>query len=143
MGVYGEGGFKLEKILSFTIGYFWPWALDSTGKAVAGADDHLLFKFTLEKGVIPVVNIWGSVTYERDQFAPMLMGGNPELSLFDAHTLVKAEIQYPVAPTLDVVLLYTTTAQVDPITGKAVYNSTTDLLPKLNTTLSIETRVHF
>jgi hypothetical protein len=141
MGVYGEGGFSLDKIMSLTLGYFWPWALDSAGNVVPGTDDHLLVKFTLEKGVIPVVNIWGSVSYERTKFAPALMGG-AGLSLFDANTIVKAEIQYPVAPMLDVVLLYTTTAQRDSA-GNVVYTSATDLLPLLSTTLSIETRVHF
>jgi hypothetical protein len=43
---------------------------------------------------------------------------------------------------LDVVLLYTTTAQRDSA-GNVVYTSATDLLPLLSTTLSIETRVHF
>jgi len=141
MGVYGEGGFTLDKIMSLTFGYFWPWALDTAGNIVPGDSDHLLLKFTLAKGVIPVVNIWGSISYERNKFAQMLMGGSG-FSLFDANTVVKAEVQYPVAPTLDVVLYYTTTARLDQ-NGQPVYESASSLLPVLDTNLGIETRVHF
>ncbi len=70
--------------------------------------------------------------------------GSPQgLSLFDANTVVSAQIVYPVAPTLDVIFLYTTTAARDS-SGNLIYESgATDLLPKLNTTIGIETSVHF
>ncbi len=145
MGIYGEGGFKLDNICNLTIGYFWPWGFDTTGNIVELDTDHLTIGFTLEKGVIPVVDIFGSVTYERTRFAKtlgeMISGTATTFNLLDANTVVKAKIGYAVAPTLDVILLYTTTARLNP-DGTPVYGAS-GFLPEMNTTLAIETSVHF
>jgi len=145
MGIFGEGGLTLPKLFSLKLSYFWPWYQDKvTGEIVMDPEDHLVAKFTLEKGVIPVVNIWGTVSYERTKFIPTIMqtGGGSGLSLFDANTVVSAQVNYPVAPTLDVMLLYTTTAQRNP-DGSLAYEKAGDLLPKMNISLAIETQVHF
>ncbi len=145
MGIYGEGGFTLENICSLSIGYFWPWGFDTNGNLVEIDTDRLSMTFNLEKGVIPVVNIFGSITYERTGFAPTLKGifeGGEGFDLFDANTVVKTRIAYAVAPTLDVVLLYTTTARRDS-SGNLVYSADNPFLPEMNTTLAIETSVHF
>jgi hypothetical protein len=63
------------------------------------------------------------------------------LNLFDANTLVSVSINYPVTETLDVTLLYTTTAQRDS-QGNLIYANKTDLLPKLDTSFGIEMQVH-
>jgi hypothetical protein len=139
MGVYGEGGFNWDKICSLDLGYFWPW--DASGTiAPKDMQDRLIVKFTLDPGVIPVLDISGSVSYERTGFAQSLMRGEAG-SLFDANTVVRAEIVYPVAPTLDVALFYTTTPLLDS-SGKPVYEGST-WLPKMSTNLTFETRVHF
>jgi hypothetical protein len=146
MGIYGEGGFTLENVCNLSIGYFWPWGFDTNGELVEIDTDRLSITFNLEKGVIPVVNLFGSVTYERTNFVSTLEGvfaGDEEFNvLFDANTVVKAQIAYAVAPSLDVVLLYTTTARRDS-NGNLVYATPTSLLPEMNTTLAIETSVHF
>jgi hypothetical protein len=160
MGVYGDAGFSLPKIMDLTAGYFWPWTMDASGNLVPDPEDHLVVKATLQKGVIPVVNIWGTVSYERTYFLSTIpwfssmfqnsgnvLPGLPDftkLSLFDANTVVSAQITYPVAPTLDVIFLYTTTAARNP-DGSIVPdpNSPHGLLPKLDTTISIETNIHF
>jgi hypothetical protein len=139
MGVYGEGGFTWDKICSLDIGYFWPW--DASGTIpFEDMEDRFIAKFTLEPGVIPVVHISGSVSYERTGFAQTLIGGG-DATLFDANTVVKAELVYPLAPTLDIALTYTTTPLLD-ADGKPQYDGST-WLPKMITNMTFETRVHF
>jgi hypothetical protein len=139
MGVYGEGGFTWDKICSLQIGYFWPW--DASGTIpFADMEDRLIAKFALEPGVIPVVHLYGSVSYERTGFAQSLLKGEAA-KLFDANTVVKAELVYPVAPTIDIALFYTTMALLD-ADGNPVYDGST-WLPKMSTNMTFETRVHF
>jgi hypothetical protein len=141
MGIFGEGGLTLPKLFSLKLSYFWPWSQDAAGGFTFG-NDHLVAKFTLEKGVIPVVNIWGTVAYERTNFAPTIMqkGAGAGLSLFDANTVVSATVNYPVSPMLDVTLLYTMTAQRDS-SGNLV-PSDNPLLPKMDSSVAIQTSVH-
>jgi hypothetical protein len=139
MGVYGEGGFTWNKICNLDIGYFWPW--DASGTIpFEDLEDRLIVKFTLEPGVIPVLDISGNVSYERTGFAQSLLKGEAA-SLFDANTVVKAEIVYPIAPTLDVALFYTTMPVL--VGGKPFYPDPDSWLPKMSTNLTFETRVHF
>jgi hypothetical protein len=142
MGIFGEGGITLQKLFSLKLSYFWPWETDSSGDFTFG-NDNFVARFTLEKGVIPVVNIWGWVSYERTNFVPTLLQKGPGdgLKLFDANTLVSAAINYPVTDTLDVTLLYTTTARRN-ADGTIKYAHPSDLLPQLDTSLSIETQIH-
>jgi hypothetical protein len=141
MGVFGEGGITLAKLFSLQLSYFWPWSKNDAG-AFNFSDDHFVAKFTLEKGVIPVVNLSGSVSYERSNFMPTILGtGAAGLTLFDAYTVVSATINYPVTENLDLSLLYTTTAHRD-AAGNITYESADSLLPKLDTSLSIMTQIH-
>jgi hypothetical protein len=141
MGVFGEGGIALSKLFSLKLSYFWPWAQNAAGNFTFD-NDHFVATFTLEKGVIPVVNIWGTVSYERSNLVPtFLQNSSQTLSLFDANTIVSATISYPVSEMLDVTLLYTTTAHRDS-SGNVVYSSSNALLPQMDTSLAIETQVH-
>jgi len=140
LGIFGEGGITLSRLFSLHLSYFWPWTQDPTTHNFTFANDDFLVKFTLQKGVIPVVNIWGSISYERTNFIPTIMSGGG-VKLFDANTLVSATINYPVTDYLDVSLLYTTTAARDS-SGNLIYASSTDMLPQLNTSLAIMTTVH-
>ena len=143
MGVFLEGGFNLEKLFGLELSYFWPWTVDPATKQVATSlDDRFVAKFTLQKGVIPVVNIFGSVSYERTQFMPtILKTGAAGLNLFDANTVVRAEVNYPVAPMLDVRILYTTTAKRDDETGELMYTKNPPL-PDMDQSIAVETTVH-
>jgi len=144
LGIFGEGGLILPKLFGLTLSYFWPWTQDAAG-AFSFGNDHLLAKFTLEKGVIPVVDISGSVSYERTNFVPALLNSSTNgPALFDANTVVSATINYPVTENVDVTLLYTTTAKRDATTGDVLYDPTSPggLLPQLDTSLSIQTSVH-
>ena len=142
LGIYGEGGIKLNKLFSLSLSYFWPWAQDSSGNLSFQNDDFMI-TFTLQKGVIPIVNLWGTISYERTNFIPTILqnGVGSGLSLFDANTVVRATINYPVTDNLDVSLLYTTTARRDP-SGNLVYASSSSPLPEMDTSLSIITTVH-
>ncbi len=137
MGIFGEGGISLDRLFSLKLSYFWPWDRNSAGDFTFLNDDFAV-KFILQKGVIPVVNIWGSISYERTNFVRSIQHG---VNLFDANTVVSTSINYPVTDNLDVTLLYTTTAQRDS-SGNLVYASAGDLLPKLDTSLSIQMQVH-
>jgi hypothetical protein len=138
MGIYGEGGFKLNRIMSFSLGYFWPWVYDGTNGLGAGDPhtDHFIATFTLEHGVIPVVNISGSISYERTGLAA---AGFTD-ALFDANTVVTARLNYLVSPIMDVSLIYTTTAQRDS-NGNLVYENNS-VLPRMSTSVAIQTEVH-
>lgn len=138
MGVYGEGGFDWPEIAQLDIGYFWPW--DASGTIpFKDMQDRFIAKLTFQE--IPVIHVAGSFSYERTGFAQTLIGGSGA-TLFDANTVVSAELAYPlVKDVLDVVLYYTTTAQLD-AAGNPVYEGST-WLPKMNTNLSIETRVSY
>lgn len=138
MGVYGEGGFNWPEIVQLDIGYFWPW--DATGTIpFADMQDRFVAKLTFQE--IPIIHVAGSFSYERTGFAQTLIGGG-DATLFDANTVVSAELAYPlVKDVLDVVLYYTTTAQLD-ADGNPVYEGST-WLPKMNTNLSIETRISY
>ena len=137
MGIFGEGGLSFDRIFSLKLSYFWPWDRDSSGHFTFAGDDFMV-KFILKKGFIPVVNIWGSIAYERTDFVRSIQH---EVNLFDANTVVSTSISYSVTESLDVTLLYTTTAQRDS-SGNLVYTSAGDPLPKLDTSLSIEMQVH-
>jgi hypothetical protein len=137
MGIFGEGGIAVDRLFSLKLSYFWPWDRDSSGSFNFNGDDFMV-KFILQKGVIPVVNVWGSIAYERTSFVPSIQHG---VNLFDANTVVSTSINYSVTESIDVTLLYTTTAERDS-SGNLVYASADSPLPKLDTSLSIEMQVH-
>ncbi len=140
MGIYGEGGFKLSKIFSLRLGYYWPWTIDPvSGGLVSDANnpDHFIASFVLEKGALPFVKVWGSISYERTN---LFSGSNLPTSLGDAllspNTVVSAQINYPVSAIMTLSLLYTSTAVRNP-DGTLHYSSPTSLMPDMATSLSI------
>lgn len=139
MGVYGEGGFAWPEILQLDLGYFWPWDASGTLGPV-DMEDRFVARLTFQE--IPVIHLAGGFSYQRTGFAQTLLSTG-EASLFDARTVVTAELAYPLVPDLlDVVLFYTMTPMVDSVTG-AVQYETDSWLPKMVTNLTIETRVRY
>lgn len=143
LGVYGDGGFTLFKKLTFKVGYFWPW--EKEGSTIRTSDnDQLDVYLLLDKGLVPVTPFSGmrfSFLYRRTQFIPTLLHGESKnLELFDANTVVRGELVYPIAPTLDLALSFTTTVDRDS-TGAILYDA--DGKPKRSTSIGIETRIHF
>jgi hypothetical protein len=140
MGIYGEGGLKLNKLFSLNLGYMWPWSYNGGTVSADPNSDHFLASFTIEKGVIPVVNVWGTVSYERTGFVGTLQSQGLSGALFDARTVVTAQVNYPVSPIMDVTLLYTVVAARDG-SGNLIYPAGS-IIPQTNTSLSIETQIH-
>jgi hypothetical protein len=149
MGIYGEAGFNILDKFRFEAGYMWPWAEDGSFE-----DDLIHLEASLAPGVIPVVDIYGSISYDRTKFVPALLGRDDyaELianienytvmnALFDANTVMKGEVVYAVAPTLDIAVLVTTSIGHDE-DGNIVIDTETGM-PQINPTFSIETRIHF
>ena len=136
MGVYGEGAATILDAVRLEAGYLWPWSPEGANPE----EDELNITLTVLPDVIPVVNIYGSLTYSRTKFIPMLTGSSDEsLSWFDAYSAFSGEIIYPVAPTLDIVLAAGTAIKYE--NGEPVYNS--DGSPEMVPNLTLETRVHF
>jgi hypothetical protein len=100
--------------------------------------DHFIARFVLEKGAIPVVNLWGSVSYERTGFASTIQSGDLSGALYDANTVVSARINYSVSPLMDVSLIYSVVAARDPF-GNLVYNG--GLIPGTTASLLIEMQI--
>lgn len=136
MGVFGEAGATILNAFRLDAGYLWPWS-------PSGADveeDELNVTLTVLPDVIPVVGLYGSITYSRTKFLPMLTGSSSEeLSLFDAYAAFSGEIVYPAAPSLDIVLAAGTAIKYEG--SQPVFNS--DGSPEMVPSFTLETRVHF
>jgi hypothetical protein len=144
MGIYGEGGFDIPRIFSLDIGYMWPWSteVDEAGNKqfVPGAQDELYLNAVLERGIIPKIDIGASFEYARtDLVTPLLREEDAKLVLIDENTVVKGELLYGVAPTMDLAFIYTATLARDDY-GSIIYEDGTALI---NNAIAIETRLHF
>jgi hypothetical protein len=143
MGIYGQAGMSIGKVADFDAGYFFPWSSPTAPSPMD--NDYLHLKLDLHRGIIPNFGISASLAYDRTNFyntlrdwvTAKLPGG---VTLFDANTTMKAEVDYPIAPTLDLAVIYTT-AVVHNADGSVVLNSNN--LPDVKGSVSIETRVHF
>lgn len=143
-GIYGEAGFSLLKDrLSFTAGYMMPWSSDSSVDWVeVSQDDYMLATLVIKKGVIPIIDIAGRITYERTGFAYALLSDAANVGLFDENTILQGEVTYPISSNLDfAVILSTATARNDD--GTVIYVDGSDTRPKVEPTVTFETRVHF
>ena len=112
MGIYGEGGTSIfQDRLAFSFGYFWPWAADasSLSEQIASANDYFKAVLEIKKGLIPIVDVTGAITYERKNFISTLVG-DAQASLFDENTVFSGEIIVPVpgAPNLNMALVVST-----------------------------------
>jgi hypothetical protein len=143
LGIYGQFGVRIGKAAYVEGGYFWPWEIRS-GSLAFGENDFFHFKFVLNEGVIPVVGIYGSLTFDRTKFVPTILqsGGGAGLSIFDAYTTITAEVIYPVAPVLDIAFTYSTGTSYG-TDGSVVADSTNPNLPAVRPSITIETRLHF
>jgi hypothetical protein len=140
-GIYGEGTYTWEKVLSFTAGYLLPLDIEA-GNVDFAEDDYLVLKFTLEPGVIPVVGIYFQVIYERTRFINTIMEGEKNgFNLFDENTVVKTAVGYPLTENVHLIFYLTTALQRDPDTGDIVYDGSGR--PRMATTISFETQISF
>ncbi len=140
-GIYGSAFANILDRAKLGLSYLWPWYFED-GKLLYGENDLLVVKFELKKNTIPVVNVWGSISYERTKFAHTLMGwiGNG-VHLFDANTIVKGEFFYPLAKGLNLVTLVSTAVVTDS-NGDVVYTAD-GVTPKIQPNITLEIRVNF
>lgn len=138
MGIYGEGSFSLFNKINTTIGYMWPW--DSSGPS---EEDEFLMVVEILPGTIPVLDIYGSIAYHRTKFIPTLFDSSVEsgLTLFDANTTFTGEIVYPIAPTLALAAIVSTSVKTN-ADGSIEYNLATGY-PDIVPVITIETRIGF
>lgn len=142
MGVYGEIGASIGKILQIRGGYFWPWQITDSGINTT-EDDLFHLEIVLMPDVIPVVGIHGSLSFDRTKFIPTITGNSAEtLELFDAYTTISAEIAVPIGSILELAVTYTTNTAYN-ADGTIIPDDNNPLIPKVNPSISIETRVNF
>lgn len=136
MGVYGEAGATILEALRLEAAYLWPWSPD-------GADpeeDEFSLSLTVMPEVIPVLGIYGTITYTRTKFVPMLTdSSDEELGWLDAYSAFSGEIVYPAAPSLDIVLAAGTSIKYQG--SEPVYDASGN--PEMVPNFTLETRVHF
>jgi hypothetical protein len=144
MGIYGEGGFKLlnEKLV-LTLGYMLPWSPDQSFSEV-NANDEFHAKLTVKKGLIPVYDISGSISYDRRGLANAIADG--DFKLLDENSTFGGELVIPVpkTPTLDLAIIFQT-VPVRNDDGSLVYADAIHQaagIPELKPSISIETRFH-
>jgi len=143
MGIYGEAGFTIGDIFTFTGGYFWPWQVGISGVEVSD-EDYFLLKLRLHPDVIPVVGIHGSISYERTRFIPTILQstGSEDLLLFDAYTVVKGEVVIPLGPSLDLATVIATSAVYNS-DGTVRRDPNNPTMIKTAPSVTIETRVSY
>lgn len=143
MGIYGQAGFSLFGLVSIEAGYMWPWSVDESDSLTASDEDYLHVKFSIPRGVVPIIDLSGAVSYDRTRFAPTLLSGETAsgatLSLFDENTVLKGEIVWGVMPTIDLVLNVSSSVVME--SGTVRYGE--DGKPLMAPAFGIETRLHF
>lgn len=147
MGVYGEAGASILKDkLTFTLGYFWPWSPDASGLAeqLELTEDYLKATLAVKKGLIPVVDLAGSVSYERKNFVGTLASDAEGITLFDENTTFSGELSVPVpgAPNLDLAFIVSTTVARDG-SGEVLFRDDDPTKPVIVPAITLETRLHF
>lgn len=147
MGIYGEGGFSLLKDkLSFKVGYGWPWDPSAGSDAMQQlvlSSDEFHAALVVKKGLIPIIDVSGSIGYDRRGLAQALYAGN--FQLIDTNTTFAGELDVPVpkTPNLDVAIVFATVPARDPVTGSIEYVDAAKGIPVLRPSLTFETRFHF
>ncbi|MFP4364762.1 MAG: hypothetical protein ACLFR1_12950, partial [Spirochaetia bacterium] len=140
VGIYGEGGFSFTDLFSVELSYMWPWTPGAAPEENLDTPDFFSMSAVLEPGLIPVIEVHGSISYERTGFVQTLADDSQETSLFDANTVLSGEIIYPIAPTLDIAIMAATNV-VRNEAGNIVYDENGN--PTIAPAISIETQVHF
>lgn len=147
MGIYMQAGYTLPKIFSIEMGYMLPMTMsDLEGFKFLDGEDTFHAKFTLQGDVIPVVDISGSISYDRTYFYKMVTGElsptGKMLDWFDEYTSLSGELVYAVNDNLDLVYIFATAVARDPETGDVMYEED-GITMKIDYTMGIETRIHY
>ncbi len=128
MGVYGEAGFTLGKLLAFSAGYEWPWYVNATG-SIDRPDDYFKARLALLTG-LPVLRVKGSFSYEKVGLVTTLLERG-SVKLFDKKTVFTGEVEYPISPIMNLAMLIATTA-VDDGAGNLVPFTSVSVVTRVN-----------
>lgn len=149
LGLFGSAEMDIFGYALFEAGYMWPWEFGPDGIDISEKDE-LNLKLSIPEDVVPVINVSGSISYDRTYFAPTLMGAAKdsinqgeiqELDLFDQYTSLSGEMVYAFSENFDLALIVATVTARNAETGAVQYNEDGSL--KIIPTYSIETRVSF
>jgi len=143
MGIYGELSANLFDVVTLEGGYLWPWTLNGTTIDFS-AEDYFHIAAYLMPDVIPVVGVYGSVSYTRTGLAGSISDaadGTSTFQLFDDSTVFAGELVYPFDDSLDIALQFATALTRDPTTGNIVLDS--DGAAQVYYAFTIDTRIHF
>ena len=99
MGVYGELGFTLERVLYIEGGYGWNWPVDPLN-ADEWVNDMFMIGIYLNKKVLPV---YGSIHLWRDGLVAPLLNGE-SITFFDENLILAGELVYPISPILELAI---------------------------------------
>ncbi len=145
LGIYFEGGMKIDKLFSLSVGYMLPMTLDSSGFKFGEGEDIFHAEFVLEPDIIPVVNLSGSIAYDRSYFVSMITGKKSltgkTLDFFDEYSVLSGQIVYGISKSMDLAFILSTAVAKDS-TGAIMYESD-GMTKKIDVTWGIETRIHF
>jgi len=147
MGIYGEGGFSLIRDkLSLKLGYAWPWDPSVGSNAMeqlVRSSDEFHAALVVKKGLIPIFDVSGSITYDRRGLAQAIYKGG--FQLIDENTTFAGELVVPVpkTPNLDVAAVFSSVPVRDPSTGNIQYVDAAQGIPQLRPSITFETRFHF
>jgi len=133
-GIYGNVSANIMDMAFLSGGYLWPWEADGSFDP---SQDYFHLKLSIEPGVIPVIGIYGSVSYDRTGLVQSIMDGG--FQLIDGSTVFKGEVVYPFAPTMDIALLVASAVSRD-ADGNVIYVSGK---PEVYNSFTVETRVSF
>jgi len=140
MGIYAEGGFRLSNVFAVKLGYFWPWAVTTSSAPALSLPDRFVASLETEKGAIPLVNLWASISYERTNlFSGSNLPANLNDAFFSPYTDITARISYALSPLLDISLLYVITPVFN--ADGTLHYSGNNTIPDMATSVSIVTSV--
>jgi hypothetical protein len=139
IGIYGSGGINLLKDkLAFRVSYYWPWTLIDD-KVEVGENDYFKAEFIVKKGVIPRLNAYGSVSYERQKFSGLFHDDG--LLFLDGNAVLKGELVIPLTPVVELAFVVSTVTKHDSA-GNVIYRPD-GLTPEISPVINLETRIHF
>jgi len=141
--IYGEGSFSIlnDKVV-FTLGYAWPWLPGQSFETqINNTSDELHAKLAIKKGLIPIVDVAGSIFYDKRGIAKSIYNG--DFSFLDANSYFGGEIDVPVpkTPAMDLAVIFATEPERDS-NGNIMWKNEAAGIPYLKPSVSIETRIH-
>ena len=143
MGVYGDLSVNILDAVTVGGGYLWPWEIDSSGAVDFTADDSFNLSLELMPDVIPLVGIYGSLSYTRTGLVNDIkdaVDGTNAFQLFSEDSILTGELVYPFDPSLDIALQVATSYTRDD-DGDLFINPDGSLDTYF--AMSIDMRVHF